>query len=57
VIAESCLLSEAKRNLDFEPAKGSFWREAAVRGLGRTDVRGFAGPSVQHICNTVDLGY
>jgi hypothetical protein len=29
-IAESSLLSGVKRKLDFEPAKGSFWRKAAI---------------------------
>ena len=30
-ISQLSLLSWVKRKLDFEPAKGSFWREAAVR--------------------------
>ncbi|SHH03087.1 hypothetical protein SAMN05444169_5355 [Bradyrhizobium erythrophlei] len=30
-ISELSLLSGVKRKLDFEPAKGSFWRKAAVR--------------------------
>jgi hypothetical protein len=41
-ISELSLLSGVKRKLDLEPAKGSFWREAAGRrnvwSWGRTDM-------------------
>jgi len=30
-ISELSLLSGVKRKLDFEPAKGSFWRKAVIR--------------------------
>ena len=30
-MSELSLLSGVKRKLDFEPAKGSFWRKAAIR--------------------------
>jgi len=32
-ISELSLLSGAKRKSDFEPAKGSFWREADIRQM------------------------
>jgi hypothetical protein len=53
-ISELSLLSGVKRKLDVVPAKGSFWRKAAVRGL-RPKV--CYGKSMQHICNTTSLSY
>ena len=40
-ISELSLLSGVKRKLDFEPAKGSFWREA-----DKTVVASFGSPAV-----------
>jgi len=33
-ISKLSLLSGVERKLDLDPAKGNFWREAAVRAIG-----------------------
>jgi hypothetical protein len=38
-ISELSLLSGAKRKLDFEPAKGSFWRKVAIQRTAKSRMR------------------